>query len=558
MSGIGGVFIKNSGHPHQAALDKMVGALSFRGPDGYGIFTDRSVGLVQSRLNITDLTNNQQPMIDAKGRALVFNGEIYNYQDIRQSLKDIYPFKTRSDTETILALYDIYGLDFIDHLRGMYAIALYDPAKELLVIARDPFGIKPLYITEMPSHIAFASEPKALIQSGYASDALDIQVLRDVVTQNYIGGLDTPYPAIQRLQPGEAVVYERGVKISSSLRPAIAHNPPRIEDEATALLHLEKTLLDSIDAHCGSDLDYGVLLSGDVSSAAIMQVLSMLADHGKTVKSYTPYFDVADSDTERDYARAVATATNFQYQEVPFGKQDFVTLLPQIAAYMDDPIADLSILPTWKLGAVAAAEQKFILSSDGANELFGGHDRYRKNWWAQWGKPKPSPKHHWSHIQNEQAKDIADYLPNNVLNKLDSCLMAHGLEGRTPFLDKVMSDFVFTLPDALKIQGRSGNYLLKKWLNSKLPAIKPPQKKKSAVIPIGEWISADAENLSDIMVHHPLLIELLTKSDLALLPKLMPTPEGAKQCWPLVYLALWHTGKQKKAYAPDIAETLAS
>lgn len=122
-------------------------------------------------------------MSDAKGRVVVFNGEIYNYLEIRQSLKDSYPFKTSSDTETILALYDAHGIDFIHHLRGMYAIALYDPAKDLLVITRDPFGIKPLYITDMPSHVAFASETKALIQSGYANAALDIPMLRAVVTQ---------------------------------------------------------------------------------------------------------------------------------------------------------------------------------------------------------------------------------------------------------------------------------------------------------------------------------------------------------------------------------------
>lgn len=556
MSGIGGVFIKNGGFPHQAALDKMLTALNSRGRDGAGTYSNQSVGLVHTRLNITDADTAHQPMIDIKERAVVFDGEIYNSSEIRRSLQDLYPFKTTSDAETILALYDTYGIDFIDHLRGMYAIALYDPAKDILVIARDPFGIKPLYLTEMPSHTAFASEPKALIQSGYASDALDIRALRSVVTRNYIGNLETPYPAIQRVQAGERIIYERGVRISSSLRPAISHTPPRVDDETTALLHLEKTLLDSIDAHCRSDAGYGVFLSGDVNTAIILQVLSMLGERGKAIQAYTTYFEQPDLDN----ARAIAKATNADLQEIHFGRQDFVTLLPQIAGYMDAPIADLDILPTWKMASIAAKEQKIILCGEGADELFGGHHRYRKHWWTGWRKPPStiplSP--HWSQLQCEQAKDIAEYLPNRLLPKLDSCLMGHGLEGRTPFLDAPMADFAFTLPDHLKIQGRTENYLLKKWLDTKLPAATPFGKRKPSTLPVGEWLAADAENLSDIMVHHPLLTELLTKSDLALLPKLMPIPEGAKQCWPLVYLALWYTGKQKNAHAPNIVETLAS
>ena len=153
---------------------------------------------------------------------------------------------------------------------------------------------------------------------------------------------------------------------------------------------------------------------------------------------------------------------------------------------------------------------------------------------------------------------MADHLPNNIVTTLDSCMMAHGLENRMPFLDMAMSDFAFTLPDHLKLQHKSGQYLLKKWLDSKLPAAQPFRKEQKPVMPIGEWISVDAKNLSDIMVQHPLITELLTKADLDLLPKLMPTVKGAAQCWPLVYLALWHTGKQQNSYAPNIVETLAS
>lgn len=560
MCGIGGVFIKNNGTPDRASLDKMSAALQNRGPDGHGIYVDKSVGLVHTRLSIIDSEGGHQPMEGMGRYTIVFNGEIYNHIEIRHSLKNDYPFQTKSDTETILALYHTYGLNFVDHLRGMYAIAIYDRITERLVLARDPFGIKPFYIAETISHVAFASEPKALIRSGFAYDDIDVRALRSVIIQNYVGGLDTPYPSIKRLQAGEMVVYDKGIKISSSIRPAISQQGPRIENEETALLHLEKNLIESVDFHCRSDVGYGVFLSGGVDSSTIMQVLSMLGDKGHNIKSYTAYFDVPDAADEREYARAVAKATNSPLHEVSFGRNDFITLLPQIAAYMDDPVADYAILPTWKLASISACEQKVVLCGEGGDELFGGYGRYRPRWWKDWRKPKytnpTSP--HWSRLQREQAQDIAEYLPNDLLIKLDTCLMANGLEGRTPFLDREISDFAFTLPDELKLQGKTGKYLLKKWLDSKLPDAKPFRKKQGFTVPVGQWISEDAKNIADIMVQHRLMKELLSKSDLELLPKLLPTPEGAKQCWPLVYLALWYTGKQKNDYAPNIIETLAS
>ncbi|MBL8641662.1 MAG: asparagine synthase (glutamine-hydrolyzing) [Alphaproteobacteria bacterium] len=565
MCGIGGVFIKKGGPPHHGALNKMCMALHSRGPDGDGVYTDQSIGLVHTRLSIIDSEGGHQPMISPKGAVLVFNGEIYNYVEIRNTLKDLYPFQTKSDTETILALYDVYGLDFVNHLRGMYAIGLYDPTKNRLVIARDPFGIKPLYITDIPSHVAFASEPKALIQSGYASDTIDISALRSVVVQNYIPGVRSPYPAIQRLQPGEILVYEHGIKVSSSVRPSISHAPPRIEDEETALLHLEKTLIDCVDVHCRSDVGYGIFLSGGVDSSTITQVLSMIGKQrspDRAIQSYTAYFDIAGSSDERSYAKAVADSTHAHLHEVPFGKQDFISLLPQIAAYMDDPVADYAILPTWKLAAVAAKEQKVVLCGEGGDELFAGYGRYRHRWWKEWRKRKKAfsdiKSPHWSRLQREQANDIGEYLPNDLLIKLDTCLMAHGLEGRTPFLDQSMSEFAFTLPDNLKLDGKTGKYLLKKWLDSKLPESKPFRKKQGFTVPVGHWMCEDARNLSDVMIHHPLITELLSRSDLDLIPKLMPTIEGAKQCWPLLYLALWYTGKQKNGHTPHIIETLDS
>jgi asparagine synthase (glutamine-hydrolysing) len=559
MCGIGGIIYKNTKEPNVSELESMRRSLSKRGPDGHGIYTDKSVGLVHTRLSIIDSEGGHQPMKNDNNHVIVFNGEIYNYIEIRQSLKDKYNFKTESDTETILALYAVYGLDFVNHLLGMYAFALYDSASETIVIARDPFGIKPLYITDNANYFAFASEPKALISSGLSSPNLDFDVLRSVVRGNYVKGTYTPYPSIQRLNPGEMIVFEQGQKKSFSNRSFISRDAPRTETEASALINLEKCLMDSVNIHCRSDVGYGVFLSGGVDSSTIMQILSKLNKDRTDIKSYTAYFDSDTVSDERNYARAVAHATGASFHEVPFGQDDFFKLLPAIASYMDDPVADYAILPTWKLASVAAEEQKVILSGEGGDELFGGYGRYRKRWWKNWRKPKPksslcSPN--WSDLQCSQAQDIAEYLPNDLLIKLDTCLMAHGLEGRTPFLDKAVSEFAFNLPDKLKLQGSTGKYLLKKWLDKELPIANPFRKKRGFTVPVGNWLSSDAKNISDVLIHNQFVQELLGKDDLNLIPKLMDTPKSATQCWPILYLTLWHAGKTGKLNQGNIVETI--
>lgn len=554
MCGIGGVIIKHGAVPDAAALDKMRIALGKRGPDGSGVYTDSGIGLVHTRLSIIDSEGGHQPIIDRKGRVIVFNGEIYNYVEIRAALEGTYPFQTHSDTETILALYDAYGLDFIRHLRGMYAFALYDPAHQRVVLARDPFGIKPFYMTETSSFLAFASEPKALLHAGYAANDLDMAKLRRIIGQNYTHGLQTPYTAIRKLAPGESVVIEQGREVQRNIRPAVSSAGPRPISESEALDRLDAVLTDTVHVHGRSDVGYGVFLSGGVDSSTLMQVLSRTErSSSHPVQAYTAYFDVAGSRDEREHAHAVATATGATCRDVPFGQDDFNTLLPQIAAYMDDPVADYAILPTWKLASVAATEQKVILSGEGGDELFAGYGRYRPRWWkARWWRDmwtfqnyadsgRFSPE--WSCLQRAQAQDISEYLPNDLLVKLDTCLMAHGCEGRTPFLDPVVAEFAFTLPDALKLRGKTGKYLLKKWLDTRLPEAQPFRKKQGFTVPVGTWMADMGPDLAAALSRHAFVKEVLTRADIADLPARLSAPDTAARCWSLLYLTLWVSGK---------------
>ncbi|MCB1539016.1 MAG: asparagine synthase (glutamine-hydrolyzing) [Rhodospirillales bacterium] len=560
MCGIGG-FIAHAGNaPQKPALAAMRDALATRGPDGNGMAVNDAVGLVHTRLSIIDLAGGAQPIADYKGRVLVFNGEIYNYRELRAALSGRYTFRTNSDSETILAAYDAHGVDCVHHLRGMYAFAIYDPGAGRTLLARDPFGIKPLYLAETAAGIAFASEPKALVAGGFAAPDIDVMRLRAVLRHNFIGGTLTPYPAIARMQPGESRLYEHGKLVSSSIRSFLALQPARADDRAEALLELNDILCDSVDLHCRSDVGYGVFLSGGVDSSAIMAALALRGDVAQ-IRTYTAYFDVPGAGDERDYARAVRESVGAQGVDVLFDAADFDAMLPAIAAYMDDPVTDYAILPTWKLASVAAREQKVVLSGEGGDELFAGYGRYRsrpwkdwRRWFAQDGVDLPRA---WSRLQRLQARDIAGYLPCDLLVKLDTCLMAHGLEGRTPFLDERVAEFAFGLPDALKLRGRDGKYLLRHWLDGALPQARAFERKRGFTVPVGGWIADMARDLADFLPRQPVLRELLTAREMAALTARLHTPEGAKAAWGPLYLALWHAGKTSAAPAPSIREALA-
>jgi asparagine synthase (glutamine-hydrolysing) len=563
MCGIAGLLMKTPhASPSPSALEAMRQALSKRGPDGSGTIIHQSVGFVHTRLSIIDTATGGQPMRDEHGRILIFNGEIYNYLEIRNQLQDKYHFKTQSDTEVILALYHVYGNDCVRHLRGMYAFALYDDFNHRLLVARDPFGIKPFYYVDQSQYWAFASEPKALLHSGLASSSLDVNCLRSVIKHGYITGTNTPYSTIQRLKPGQVSIFERGQLSSTYFIPSVTRDAPRISQYDDALQECETTLIDTVSMHCRSDVGYGLFLSGGVDSTAILQTLSLMGKAGKNLHCYTAYFDVADAADERHYAREMAQSVGANFHEVCFTKQDFFTYLPHITAYMDDPVADYAILPTWKLAAVAAESQKVVLCGEGGDELFAGYGRYKNRWWKNILKPShplTEESENWSRLQTVQYQDIQEYLPNDLLIKLDTCLMAHGLEGRTPFLDKEVSKFAFNLPDALKMQNGHGKFILKTWLNKYRPEIQPFRKKQGFTVPVGTWMTEDAKDISDLIIHNDFIKELLNKSDIDLIPKLMVTEKGAKQCWPILYLCLWAKARlQSQNSTPSsLLETLA-
>ena len=354
--------------PSPNVLQAMAEALAHRGPDGVGSYHVGDVAMMQRRLAIIDLVTGDQPLYEPGGAALVANGEIYNYIELREAMDGVV-FSTSSDCEVPLHIYRRKGLDFADDLRGMYAIALHDPGERRLVLSRDPFGIKPLYYAETADGVAFASEPQALIAGGIVEGTPVPQARNELLQLQFTTGRETVFAGVQRLLPGETIVVSRGRIVERRRRAALPDTGPVDCSEAEALDVFDGIFAESVRVHQRSDVPYGMFLSGGTDSAAVLAMMARLNE--RPVQAFTVGFSNTDVTDERPQARAVAKALGAEHTEVEFREADFWVLLPEIAAVMDDPAADYAVLPTYKLAATArAAGLKVILSGEGGDELF--------------------------------------------------------------------------------------------------------------------------------------------------------------------------------------------
>jgi len=566
MCGITGIMTASGAPPDRTAILSMQQSLIHRGPDGEGLHFADSVGMAQRRLAIIDLETGDQPFRLDDGVTLIANAEIYNYVELRREFATA-SFTSKSDCEVALHLYRRDGDGFANRLRGMYAIAIHDPGERRLLLARDPFGIKQIYYTEGSFGFAFASEPQALIASGIIAADVRSEAAMELLQLQFTTGRETIFPGIYRVLPGETLVVESGRIARRLRRAALPEGPPEEVDEATALARLETALLDSVDIHQRSDVPYGMFLSGGIDSSAVIALMAKLND--RPVRAFTVGFSDTDAVDERDHARAVAAAVGAEHVEIDFTEQDFWKTLPQIARIMDDPVADYAELPTYKLASVAGRDLKVILCGEGGDELFGGYGRYRsmmRPWWRykramrsrgaleglgvsrmetrDWRKGVAASESvadvmGRTPLQVAQATDCADWLAHDLLIKLDRCLMAHGVEGRTPMLDSAVAEAVFRLPDRLKVRGRVGKWILRKWLDGVLPDAKPFSPKRGFTVPVGEWLIRKGATLG------PLVARQAGVADLC-------RPEAVEKvfvsnrrragfaAWVLLFYALWH------------------
>jgi asparagine synthase (glutamine-hydrolysing) len=568
MCGIAGIVMRPDAPPPDPGIGARLSlALAHRGPDGSGTHIDRQTLLAHTRLAIIDLVTGDQPLFAPGGAALVANGEIYNDLDLRAGMPKV-AFATGSDCEPPLHLYGAHGLDFARHLRGMYAIAIADPASRTLVLARDPFGIKPLYLAELPQGFAFASEPASLIAAGLVAPRLAPAPRDELLELQFTTGTATPFAGISRLAPGETVAIRDGRIVERRRNAALPEGGPEAVGEAAALARLDTALMDSVQRHQRSDVPYGMFLSGGIDSAAVLAMMARIST--RPVTAFTAGFDVAEAADEREAARAAAKAAGARHVEITVREGDFWNHLPAIVAAMDDPAADYAIIPTWLLARAARAEVKVVLSGEGGDEMFAGYGRYRaamRPWWRGGRAMRPAgilarlglrrepaaawrdgieaagvaaPQEGRTRLMAAQATDIADWLPNDLLTKLDRCLMAHGVEGRTPFLDPAITAAAFRLPDGLKVRNGRGKYLLRQWLASHFHAARPFAPKQGFTVPVGAWISSRGAALGELVARQAGVAEVCVPERVRALFAGRLGKHETFAAWTLLFYALWH------------------
>src|SRR3954466_5262504 len=377
MCGICGlVSLDGASAPDPAALAAMNETLVHRGPDSEGSLIDGPVGLAMRRLSIIDLQGGDQPISNEDGRIQVIqNGEIYNYRELMEELRGRgHTFSSHSDTEVLVHLYEERGPSFVEALRGMFAIAIWDARDGRLMLARDRFGIKPLYYRVAGGQLSFASELKALIRQPGFSREIDPEALESFLAFNSIPAPQTIFTEARKLPPGHTLVAERGeVRLERYARPTpVPEAEVRTESDDVLAEELRERLRDSVRAHLVSDVPVGVLLSGGVDSAALTAMAAEESDY--RVSTFSIGFEEQSFD-ELELARLVSKRYGTDHHELVL-RPDAVDLLPRLVEAFDEPFGDSSALPTYLVSQLASDTVKVVLSGEGGDELFGGYYTY--------------------------------------------------------------------------------------------------------------------------------------------------------------------------------------
>ncbi len=376
MCGIAGIVRWDHAPVLEHEIRSMCSAMVHRGPDEEGVYLDAGVGLGMRRLSIIDLDNGQQPVSNEDGSVwIVFNGEIYNYRELRHELERAgHTFRTASDTETIVHLYEDLGPRCVDRLRGMFAFAIWDVTRRQVLLARDRLGIKPLYYAEREGELVFASELKPILQLP------DIAWSRSVsweAASHLFTFLATPasqsiVKGIRKLEPARIATATAGrpLRIERYWNVDFTPNLEATEDELVE--QLRELLVESVVLHEVSDVPIGAFLSGGIDSSAVVATMANLASD--PIKTFSIGFAEAGYD-ELKHARQVAHAFGTDHHELIL-RPDVVGLVEDITWYLDEPFGDTSAIPTYMVSKLASEHVKVVLSGDGGDELFGGYDKY--------------------------------------------------------------------------------------------------------------------------------------------------------------------------------------
>jgi asparagine synthase (glutamine-hydrolysing) len=550
MCGIIGIVAKKS-IEYKKVIDHMILTQKHRGPDESNSVFFENCGLGHNRLSIVDISTGQQPMYSVdQNKAIVFNGEIYGYEEIRGSLD--YKYKTKSDTEVILALYEKYGQDLLTHLPGMFAFTIWDNTKQSLFCARDRFGEKPFYYAiGKGGEFIFTSEIKTIIASGLVEPILNNDSLTHYLQYLYIEPSKTIYKNIFVLPPAHKLNYKDGkISVERYWSLPIIDKEIKSEEAVTQFRSLLKT---AVKKQLIADVPVGAFLSGGLDSTTIVAIASQFKEKLKTF-----CFGFNSAMSELPFAKEVANQYKTDHTEL-FADEDIGDLLLKMSDIYDEPFADSSNIPTYLISHEAKKHVKVVLTGDGGDELFGGY-----GWYKTFLQYSPNDKHHDSWITllfwkvmsrlssifeqnyiNSQASyfsgihknptdfhkafnqyftdkeidklclykdkednkedkikdtlaedpthyDLTDYMPGDILTKIDRASMANSIELRAPFLDVDFASFCASLTLNLKVNSSNDKLILRQAFEDLWPDSVKKRSKQGFGSPIKKWLKINS------------------------------------------------------------------
>lgn len=546
MCGIAG-FIGSTKN-NEETIKKMSKRIEHRGPDGEGFFLEGDVALAHRRLAIIDLSTGTQPMYNEdESVVIIFNGEIYNYLELKSELKKKHKFKTKSDTEVIIHGYEEWGSDLPKHLRGMFAFAIYDKKDKSLFLARDYFGIKPLYYAYMNDTFLFASEPKAFLDHPAFEKELNEDLLSAYLSFSFTPTTETFFKGVKRLDAGHSLLFKDGeIKLEKYFKKEFVEKEQSFED---AVKEIENVMKDSVDKHLLSDVEVGSFLSSGVDSSYIVA----LAHPDKT---YTVGYDIAKYN-EIDYAKDLAGKLDITNKSKVITKEEYLKSVPEIMYYMDEPSSDPAAVALYFVSHLASKDLKVVLSGEGADEFFGGYNIYRQDVDLGWYNKIPFWIRHTiakvarllpeirgvnflirrgerledsyigvnrvfgekeakktlakkcnlkaidvtkktyeeykgeKDIVKMQAIDMDFWLMKDILLKADRMTMASSLEGRVPFIDKEVFRVASSLPIEYKVTKENTKVALREAAKSVIPTEAYKKKKLGFPVPVREWMKEE-------------------------------------------------------------------
>jgi asparagine synthase (glutamine-hydrolysing) len=579
MCGIAGrVNLRSRAPVGQDSVEAMCRLIAHRGPDGQGTLVDGCAGFGHRRLAIIDLSDAaSQPMVSEDGRYwLVFNGEIYNFKEVRRDLEARgVRFRTSSDTEVLLASYRAFGPDCLSRLRGMFAFAVWDTATQRLFLARDRLGKKPLFYRLDQDGIAFASEAKCFLGDEGFDPRPDARALALYLAYGYVPDPWSAFEGVHKLPPAHYAIFEDG-RLTTCRYWQLRYRPKSELSEAEATERLLELLGEAVRLRLISDVPLGAFLSGGVDSSVVVALMARLGTGA--VRTFSIGFEDEEFDELR-YARLVARRYGTVHEEFVV-RPDAASVLPTLAWHYGEPFADASAIPTYYLAQLTRRHVTVALNGDAGDESFAGYTRYIPAPKAAWygrtpaplrralaaaGRLAPVPQQsaslgaratRWVEVMqgSRQARyaesmmcldsalrrrlctnaflagspdpaavvlgayaatdadqitdammhvDIQTYLPGDILVKVDIATMAHGLEGRSPFLDHELMEFAASLPVDYKLRGGEKKHLLRRAARSLVPGALLDRPKKGFSVPLARWFRGELRDLAfDVLLSH--------------------------------------------------------